>query len=302
MRIIAEFSYGHRTAMGQGCRMILVTGATGTVGGHVLRLLREQACPVRAMTRSPAAVPPAPGLEVAGADFDDPGTLARAVRGVRAVFLVTAPPSPSPRHDLALLAAARSAGVAHIVKLSAIGAGRAAGAWHLAAEEALRAGGPAWTVLRPSSFASNTLRWAGAIAAGEPVPNLTGTGRQGVVDPRDIAAVAVLALTRPGHDGRAYTLTGPELLDVPAQARILADVLTRPVPTTDVPAPAARAGLLRAGLDPAAVAEVLAGSAWARAGHNAVLTGDVERLLGRPATSFRTWAHDHRRAFGTPSR
>jgi uncharacterized protein YbjT (DUF2867 family) len=282
--------------------MILVTGATGTVGGHVLRLLREQPHPVRAMTRHPAAIPPSPGLEIAGADFDDPGTLARAVRGVRAVFLLTAPPSPSPRHDLALLAAARSAGVAHIVKLSAIGAGAPAGAWHLAAEEALRADGPAWTVLRPSSFASNTLRWAGAIATGTPVPNLTGPGRQGVVDPRDIAAVAVRALTRPGHEGRTYTLTGPELLDVPAQARILAEVLAGPVPTTDVLPRDARDGLLRSGLDPAAVYEIIAGASWARAGHNAVLTGDVARLLGRPATSFRTWARDHRRAFSGPPR
>jgi uncharacterized protein YbjT (DUF2867 family) len=277
--------------------MILVTGATGTVGGNVLRLLCEQAHPVRAMTRVPAAIAPSPGLEVAVAYFDDPGTLARAVRGVRAVFLLSAPPSPSPRHDLALLAAARAAGVAHIVKLSAIGAGRAAGAWHLAAEDALRAGGPDWTILRPSSFASNTLRWAGAIADGVPVPNLTGAGRQGVVDPRDVAAVAVRALTRPGQAGQVHTLTGPELLDVPAQARILADVLDRPVTTADLLPEAAGQGLLRSGWDPAAVREIIAGSAWARAGHNAVLTGDIEQLLGRPATSFRAWAEDHHQAF-----
>ena len=281
--------------------MILVTGATGTVGRHVLRLLAAQPEPVRAMTRRPAAVAPAPGLEVVPADFTEAGSLAAAVRGVRAVFLLTAPPAPTPRHDLALLAAARAAGVGHIVKLSAIGASSTLGAWHLAAEQALQADSPSWTILRPSSFASNVLRWAPAIRAGRPVPDHTGPGRQGVVDPRDIAAVAVAALTRPGHRGRIHTLTGPALLDVAAQARILAGVLARPVTTIDVPGPAARDDLLRAGLDPAAVDEIVAGSAWARAGHNAVLTGDVERILGRPATSFRTWADDHRAAFGAPA-
>jgi len=275
--------------------MILVTGATGTVGRHVVRLLRERRQPVRAMSRNPAVTP---GLDVVRADFTDPVSLARAVHGVRAVFLLTAPPVPAPGHDLALLAAARAAGVAHIVKLSAIHVS----AWHLAVEEALRADGPEWTVLRPSSFATNALPWAGAIAAGQPVPNLTGTGRQGVVDPRDVAAVAVEALTGPGHHGRIHPLTGPELLDVPAQAAVLAEVLGRPVTTTDVPPEAARAGLLRAGLDPAAVHEIVAGSSWARAGHNAVLTGDVERILGRPPTGFRTWAEDHRPAFTAPPR
>jgi uncharacterized protein YbjT (DUF2867 family) len=185
-----------------------------------------------------------------------------------------------------LLAAARAAGVRRVVKLSAIRVSD----WHRAAEEAVR-DSPEWTILRPSSFASNTLRWSGA------VPNLTGIGRQGVVDPRDVAAVAVATLTRTGHHGQTYTLTGPELLDVPGQAAIVGDALGRPVRTTDVDPEVARAGLLRAGLDAAAVEEIVAGSAWARAGHGAVLTSDVERILGRPPASFRTWVRDHRGAF-----
>ena len=281
--------------------MILVTGATGTVGRHVVRLLQEDRLRVRAMTRRPGTVPPVPGVEVVGGDFDDAGSLARALRGVQAVFLVTAPPSPTPRHDLALLTAARAAGTARVVKLSAIGASPGVGAWHLAAERALQATMANWTVLRPSSFASNALRWAGSLDAGAAVVNLTGAGRQGVVDPRDVAAVAVAALTG-DHAGRCYTLTGPDLLHVPTQARILGEVLGRPVRTVDVLPEHARADLLRAGLDPAAVAEIVAGSAWARAGHNAVLTDDVARVLGRPATSFRAWAEDHRAAFTTPAR
>ncbi|GAA4954571.1 NAD(P)H-binding protein [Actinoplanes utahensis] len=262
--------------------MILVTGATGTVGRHLTRLLHDGGHPVRAMTRGGSGPLPA-GVEVAYADFTDPVSLRRAVAGVRAVFLLTAPPVPGPGFDRDLLDAAREAGVATVVKLSAIGtgeefAGATVGAWHLAAEEAVRDSGLSWTILRPSSFASNTLHWAGAIRAGQPVPNLTGDGRQGVIDPADIAAVAAAALTGPGHDGRTYTLTGPELLSVPEQAGILAEVIGRPVATTAVDSVP--------GLPP----EAVLGSAWARAGHNAVLTDHVRDVLGRSPTRFREWA------------
>ncbi|MGM0348363.1 hypothetical protein [Streptomyces sp. Adlamb9] len=81
----------------------------------------------------------------------------------------------------------------------------------------MRESGGAWTVLRPSSFASNSLGWAAAVRAGEPVPNLTGDGASGVIDPHDIAEVAVAALLDAGHGGRTYTLTGPEAIRVPAR-------------------------------------------------------------------------------------
>ncbi|MET8969673.1 NAD(P)H-binding protein [Streptomyces hydrogenans] len=263
--------------------MILITGATGTIGSHVVRLLTEQGVPFRAMSRraQPGAVQ---------ADFDDPASLARAVAGVDAVLLVTVPPVPTAAHDLALLEAARAAGVRKIVKLSAIGSGEpfdgaTVGAWHVDAERAIESGGFAWTVLRPASFASNLLRHAPLIRAGEPLPNLAGDARQPVVDPRDVAAVAVAALTGDAHDGQRYDLTGPELLTFADQAAILAGVLGRPVDVTDVPA-----------LDqvPPAMAT---GIGWARAGGAAYLTDHVPRILGRPAGTFKQWALDHRTAF-----
>ncbi|WP_410659355.1 NAD(P)H-binding protein [Amycolatopsis sp. lyj-112] len=283
--------------------MILITGATGTIGSHLLRQLTSRGEAVRAMTRNPGAVRAEPGVELVRADFDDPASLAAAVADVRALFLLTAPTSPAPRHDLAMLETARSAGVTTVVKLSAIGTGetiggdRTVGAWHLRAEQAVRSSGMAWTVLRPSSFASNVLGFAHPINAGQPVPNMTGTATQGVIDPRDVAAVAAEALTTPGHDGRTYTLTGPDLLSVPDQAAIMESVLDRPVTTVDLPFDAAREQMLHHGMGPAAADAALTGMAWARAGHNAVLTQDVPRILGRSATAFTTWVQDHRDAF-----
>jgi uncharacterized protein YbjT (DUF2867 family) len=254
------------------------------------------------MTRDPGAVRAEPGVDLVRADFDEPASLAEAVADVRAVFLLTAPTSPTPGHDLAMLETARSAGVTTVVKLSAIGTGetigdRTVGGWHLEAEQAVRSSGMAWTVLRPSSFASNVLGFAHMINVGEPIPNMTGTATQGVIDPRDVAAVAAEALTTPGHAGRTYTLTGPELLSVPDQAAILESVLGRPVTSVDLPLDMAREQMLRHGVDQAAVDATVTGMAWARAGHNAILTQDVPRILGRPATTFTTWVHDHQNAF-----
>ncbi len=280
--------------------MILITGATGTVGSHLLNRLVSRGEAVRAMTRRP--LPAGPGVDVVRADFDAPASLAAAVSGVRAVFLLTAPASPTPRHDLAMLEAARSAGVSAVVKLSAIGTGetfgdRTVGEWHLRAEQAVRSSGMAWTVLRPSSFASNLLRFADAVKAGQPVPNTTGTARQGVIDPRDVAAVAAEVLTTPGHAGRTCTLTGPELLGVPEQAAVLESVLGRSVTTVDLTLDDAREQMLRHGTGEAAADAAITGTAWARAGHNAVLTQDVPRILGRPAAKFVTWVRDRRNAF-----
>lgn len=284
--------------------VILVTGATGTIGSEVLRLLAARGKAVRAMTRNPAKVTTTSGVEVVQADFDDPASLQEAVTGVEAVFLLTAPETPTPRHDLAMLRAAGLAGVARVVKLSAIGTGEKAdhggtvGAWHLDAERALSASGMAWTLLRPSTFASNVLFWADAIKAGEPIPNMTGSGRQGIIDPRDVAAVAAEILLSSAA-GRTYTLTGPELLDVADQAACLEQVLRYPVRTVDVPLGTARKQMLGQGMDNAMVDTVITAFAWVRAGGNAVLTGDVAQILGRPPASFRTWARDHKDAFIT---
>ncbi|AKG44408.1 hypothetical protein SXIM_30240 [Streptomyces xiamenensis] len=264
--------------------MILITGATGTIGSHVVRLLSEQGVPFRAMSRRAQ-----PGH--VRADFEDPASLERALAGVDTVFLVTVPPRPTADHDLALVRAARAAGVRKIVKLSAIGSGgifggQSIGAWHVAAEEAIEAAGFAWTMLRPGSFASNLLPHRALILAGEPVPNLAGDARQAVIDPRDVAAVAVAALTGDAHDGQRYDLSGPELLTFADQASILGRVLGRTVRIAD-------------GTDILSQlpAEVVTGIDWARAGGTAYLTDHVRQILGRPAGTFEQWVRDHRTAF-----
>ncbi|MGB3440019.1 MAG: NAD(P)H-binding protein [Actinophytocola sp.] len=274
--------------------MILVTGATGTIGGHVAALLTDRGVPFRAMSRNPADLPN--GVR---ADFTDPASLATAVTGVDAVFLVTVPPVPSAEHDIALVDAARGAGVRKIVKLSAIGSGEpfdgaTVGTWHVAAEEAIAASGLAWTVIRPPSFASNFLQYRTMIDAGDPLPNLFGDARQPIVDPRDVAEVAVAALLDRAHDGRRYDVTGPELLTFADQATILERVLDRPVKTVETDL---HTQLTAMGMPPEAIAQVTIGANWANAGGVEYVTEHISRILGRPARTFEQWATAHHAMF-----
>ncbi|MBO2445867.1 NAD(P)H-binding protein [Actinomadura barringtoniae] len=275
--------------------MILITGATGTIGRELVETLQASGEQVRAMTRTPEKAPPA--AEVAVADFDDPASLKAAAQGATAVFMLSAPGPWIPQHDEAMLAAARSAGVPKVVKLSAIGTHDAVTSWHFAGEQAIRSSGLAWTILRPSSFASNVLRWAPAVQAGVPIPNPMGNGAQGVIDPQDVAEVAARALTTSDHDGRTYTLTGPELISVPEMAEQLGRVLGRPVTVVEQSLADYRDQLSGAGLDPAFVETALAGARLVAEGGNAMVTEDVARVLGRPPRTFATWAEAHKAAF-----
>jgi uncharacterized protein YbjT (DUF2867 family) len=261
--------------------MILVTGATGTIGSALVGQLLARDIEVIALTRDPSKIEPRPGL-----------TVTTEIGKARAVFLL-APAGPAvPAIDRAFLRQAIRAGAERVVKLSAIGtpSSPTRSNWHQPGEQAVRESGLAWTILRPTTFATNTLAWAGDIRAGRPIPNVFGDGKQGVIDPADVAAVAAEALATGRHDGRTYTLTGPELLSVPEQAAHLAAVLRTPVTTVDVPP--------TPDLFPAELAEVaLAGAELVRNGGNAIATGDVERVLGRRPGTYRAWAEANRRRF-----
>lgn len=257
--------------------MILVTGATGTIGTALVDELLARGAEVTAVTRNPAKIEPRRNL-----------TVATSIGPADAVFLL-APPGPGlPDADRAMLAAATSAGCRRLVKLSAIATpdhddDALLGSWHRPGEKAVRESGLRWTILRPTTFASNTLAWADDIRAGRQVQNPYGDGLQGVIDPKDVAAVAAETLLNPGHDERAYTLTGPELLSVPDQAAQLSEVLGRPITTADVRLPE--------------TTMLGAGAALVRRGGNAIVTADVADVLGRKPGTFRAWAEDNRGRF-----
>ncbi|WNI16357.1 NAD(P)H-binding protein [Actinacidiphila sp. ITFR-21] len=279
--------------------MILVTGATGVTGGEVARLLAA-AGPVRVLVRDRARLTvTGPRVEVAEAAYADRDGLLRALKGIRAAFLVTTDPG-SPDDDRFMAAAVR-AGVRHVVKLSSYAAGEEDAddlitEWQRAAERTIRGSGVDWTFLRPRSFMSNTLAWAPSIRAEGVVRSLHAAAANACVDPRDIAEVAVRALTTPGHAGRVYALTGPEALTAADQTARLADVLGRPLAFEELTF--AQAAAQWAARYPAPVVDALLRSARRQSlGHKATVTRTVTDLTGRPPRSFRDWAASHRAAF-----
>ncbi len=282
--------------------VVLVTGATGMVGREVVRGLPSGLC-VRVMSRNPSkAAGMFPEARTVAGDYTDPPSLARALRGVHTAFLVTNRPDGD--DDARFVSAARAAGVRRVVKLSAAAVLDARAddlitRWQRANEELLRSCGLQWTLLRPRAFMSNSLSWAADVRSERTVRALYGTSPNACVDPRDVAEVAVRALTEEGHAGRAYTLTGPQALTAVAQTRELGRLLGVPLRFEELTVAEARAAL--SGRCPPPVVEALLASAERqRAGAKALVEDTVQAVTGRPARSFRQWGQDHIEAF-TPA-
>ncbi|WP_327141749.1 SDR family oxidoreductase [Nocardia sp. NBC_01327] len=283
--------------------MILVTGATGTVGRAVIDRLRVLGTPVRALVRRPETANLPADIDVVRGDLGAPESLAAALDGVDSVFLLSAGPE-IPVHDANVAAAAIRAGVRHLVKLSSGRAGDEAAtdpipAWHRAGEQAVRASGIDWTMVRPLGFMSNALHWAPGIRAVDTVRAPYGQGRIAVVDPEDIAAVAVAALTETGHAGRIYTLSGPQALAPGEQTGILAEVLGRPLRYEEISAAEAHTALLGFGVAPDMADAIMSLRATALESFTSVVHPSVEEVTGRPPRSFAEWATAHRAEFVT---
>ncbi|WP_203935619.1 NAD(P)H-binding protein [Planosporangium mesophilum] len=278
-----------------------MTGATGHVGGELIAQLAAAQQPVRAMTRRPEVMQAPPGVEVVYGDCDDEASLDAAFDGADRAFLMSAQVPCSakrPTHDLRLVRAARQAGIRHVVKLSVYDGGSvddALGAWHRQAEAAVTGSGLDWTLLRPGRFMSNALQWAPAIRRSDTVHIPFAHRPAAPIDPADIAAIAVAALTTDGHDNMVYQLSGPEIRTPTEELRILAETLGRPLRLVEPTIDQAKTGMLRAGMTHAVVeaivARVLAG------GDGAEVLATVERVLGRPPRTFADWTRNHAGAF-----
>ncbi|MFF3375353.1 SDR family oxidoreductase [Streptomyces sp. NPDC002680] len=285
--------------------MILVTGATGNVGGKVLARLRQSGHKVRALTRDPARAGFAPDLDVVAADLGRPETLQGVLDGVDKVFLMALGHNKS-THDANLVAAATKAGVRHIVQLSTLGVQEAdeanetpLGRWHRLAEEALQRSGLGWTILRPNGFMTHALGWAGSVRAEGVVRGPAANLAEANIDPQDIADVAVRALTTDGHEGAVHALTGGEALTTPQQVEILGSVLGRELRFEQISLEEHRE-ILAARFSPETADGVV------KALKEAIESGDefrgrtfdgVRQVLGRPPRTFRQWAEDNRGFF-----
>ncbi|MFD8386242.1 SDR family oxidoreductase [Streptomyces sp. NPDC059679] len=276
--------------------MILVTGATGNIGSALLKELRASgAGPLRGLTRDAARAGFPAGVEAVEGDFARVATLKPALDGVRALFL---PSRLGPDADI--LDLARQAGVEHVVLVSSItvqthphlGPAKE----NLAVERLLQGSGMAWTILRPTRFASNALWWADAIRTHEPVRLPYADVGLPAVHPADIAAVARVALTEPGHHGRTYALTGPERVTARQQVEAIAAALGREVPFAEIGRAEAQRDMA-AFLGEEAASAVLDLMGGEINDELLAVRDTVERVTGRPGGSFRQWAAENADAF-----
>jgi uncharacterized protein YbjT (DUF2867 family) len=279
----------------------LVTGATGNVGSLVVERLLARGDRPRVFVRDADKARARYGdrVDVAVGDLTDTPSLASALAGVDALFLVNA------GHELAKLdgaaaTAAKEAGVRHLVKLSSIDAREqnvGTGVWHARGEAAVRDSGIAFTFVQPSGFMSNALYWARSIKAEAVVRSATGDGKIPFIHSIDIADVAVAALTSRDYDGASLPITGPEARSYAEMTETIARAIGKPLRFEAISDEEARRQQIAWNAPPEMVEARLSIFRAIREGRLAATTETVERVVGRKASPFRTWAEANATAF-----
>lgn len=283
--------------------MILITGATGNNGAEIIKQLAAKNVRVRAMVRDCARAEKIalPNVELVEADFDRPETLLKALTGVERAFLVTNSTEHAQAQQLAFVDAARQSGVRHLIKLSQFAANADSPVrylrYHAAVEAAIVASGIAYTFLRPNLFMQGLLNFRSTITAQNAFYAAAGDAKVSVVDVRDIAAVAVAALTETGHESKIYNLTGPQALTHSEMAAYISAAIGRQIAFVDV-APAAMLESLRGIGMPVWQAEgLLEDYAHYRRNEAAAVLSGVRDAIGIVPHSFEEFARDYHTAF-----
>jgi len=279
--------------------MILITGASGNVGKEVLKQTAQTGVRLRAAFQSLSKASVPSGVEAVMVDYNQPETLREALKGVDRVFLVGPPTAQLPALERRAMDVIKQSGVQLVVKLSAMG-GRDAifPRQHAESEDYIRSCGISCVVLRPNGFMQNMVNYnAASINTQNAFYGTEGDGRVSQIDIRDVAAVAVKALTEDGHAGKAYTLTGPEALTNDEIARILSETTGRKIQYINLLPAQLREALLTAGVPEWNADALLDLQRLYREGKAAAVTQDVEQILGRKPVSFAQFARDYRSAF-----
>ncbi|WP_433655922.1 SDR family oxidoreductase [Nocardia sp. CA-128927] len=281
-------------------KMIVVTGATGNIGAHLVRNLTEAGQEVTAVSRGSRDVALPEGVRSVVADLADPDSLAPAVAGADALFLlITGEQLVSGPDPERVLEVAKAGGVRRVVFVSSQGVATRADADGyarlIAFEEAIQRSGLAWTILRPAGFYANTYAWAESVRAERTVAAPFGAIGLPSIDPADIAAVAATALSEDGHDGQIYTLTGPALSTPRDQAEAIGVALEAPVRFVELTRAQAFTGMSQ--FMPEPVVEHTLSILGEPTVAEQEISPDVQRVLGRVPVSYAEWAQRNRAVF-----
>ncbi len=270
---------------------IVVTGATGTVGRPLVAELVDAGARVRAVTRTPKTAGFASGVEVVG-------SAAEALPGASAVFLNS---RALGEHLETVVNQCRHAGVTKLVALSAINAdddfsrqpSRFRGDRNKEVEQLAVDSGLAWVSLRPTVFATNFAgMWSAQIRAGDVVTGPYAAASTAPIVESDISAVAARALLTDELVGQRIPLTGPQVFTNSELVEVIGDVLGRPLQYREIPNAAVRQRFIELGF-PADFADAYTAMLGDTVDKPALVTHDVEKILGRPATPFAQWVSQH---------
>jgi uncharacterized protein YbjT (DUF2867 family) len=266
---------------------ILVTGATGTVGKHIVQQLVQQGNEVRAISRNPQQANLPEGVQVVAGNLNDPDSLIPALQGVTAMHLIISSDEAygTLQTDPRIIELAEKAGIQRVTVLVGYEEGPV--------EAALRDSGMEWTLLKPGEFMANILAdWQESIRDEGVVREPFGHALSARIHEADIARVAVAALLEEGHHGQEYFLTGPEALSRTEAVRIISEVTGKDIRFVELTEEQARDQWRAQGYDEESIEFfVQMGKNPPEIGYTVLPT--VEEVTGRPAATLADWVRDH---------
>jgi uncharacterized protein YbjT (DUF2867 family) len=288
--------------------MILITGATGTVGKEIVKLLARPEERIRVMVRdrNKAASVTYPGVDVVEGDFGRLQTLDDAVAGTTKALLLAPPGEHQPEFESNFATAASRSNLRHIVKISALGADPESPArflrGHGESERRIVDSGVPYTFLRPGPFMQNFLGFRESIIHKGEFYAPMGEGRVSIVDARDVAAVAAEVLEEFGHENKVYEVTGPESLTYAEMAGALSFELEKPVTYVDVPPEAAGDAMRQSGMTPWMVDGILELYAIWKFNGACDIADTVSTVAKKDPIRFADFAADYAPLFGHTDR
>ncbi|WP_340105320.1 SDR family oxidoreductase [Rhodohalobacter sp. 8-1] len=279
--------------------MIAVTGATGTIGSELIRLLSESGVEAKALSRNPPRKSELPNITWVECDLEDPDSLRDAFSGCDKLFLLTGNTEKMVTLQTNAIEAANKAGIKHVVKLSALGASEHSksiiGVWHYIVEEYLKESGLGWTMLRPHVYMQNLIEQEDSINREDGMfYSPSGDAKIPLIDTRDISLAAKEILSGGSHSGETYTLSGPEAISYHDCAAVLSDVLAHTVEYVPESFDDAWTRMRDQDFPIWLISGQLALAEYHREGKGTqIITDSVKEITGQEPRSFEAFAKDY---------
>ncbi len=282
-------------------RKILIAGATGNTGSEIVNQLLEKGIKFKAISRNRNKFRTITGVNWVEGDFADEYSLVSALKNVERIY-VAMPAHPDNEVWInKVISASKKAGVLHIVKLSGIGVSPDAGSEiirvHAKTDDMIIHSGLVYTLLRSNSFYQNIFASIPAIKNQCSIYSPLSDSRLSLIDIRDVAAVAVKALTENGHDNKIYNLTGPEALSYFDIAKKIGSVTGKDITCCPISKDQAESAMLKAGVSEWRADKLSEILAWFAEGGYETITSDVESALGRLPYSFDEFLNEQKERF-----